>query len=133
MDWSHLFGIKYLASVVGGALIMLGSAIEPSIGIWVVSLGGSLLTVSLGQDQSIFHIFINVMIGLFFGIFGSQIIHTWEPPLPQIAASFFLSMFGVNITQYMIRNLRTNTFSEIVATVIDRIVPWKKEKGGIRE
>jgi uncharacterized membrane protein YjjP (DUF1212 family) len=74
------------------------------------------------------------MIGLFFGIFGSQIIHTWEPLMPQIAASFFLSMFGVNITQYMIRNLRTNTFSEIVATIIDRIIPWKKEKekGGTR-
>jgi len=135
IDWSHLFGIKYFVSIVGGALVMLGSGIEPSVGIWVVSLGGSLLTVSLGQDQSIFNIFINVMIGLFFGIFGSQIIHTWEPLMPQIAASFFLSMFGVNITQYMIRNLRTNTFSEIVATIIDRIIPWKKEKekGGTRE
>jgi hypothetical protein len=134
IDWSHLFGIKYFVSIVGGALVMLGSGIEPSVGIWVVSLGGSLLTVSLGQDQSIFNIFINVMIGLFFGIFGSQIIHTWEPLMPQIAASFFLSMFGVNITQYMIRNLRTNTFSEIVATIIDRIIPWKKEKekGGTR-
>jgi hypothetical protein len=125
MDFSSFFGFKYLISLIGGTLIMIGSAIEPSVGIWVVSLGGSLLTVSLGYDQSIFHIIVNIFIGLFFGIFGSQIIHAWEPILPQIAASFFISMFGVNITQYTIRNLKTSSFTEIVVSIMDRIIPWK--------
>jgi hypothetical protein len=126
VDFASLFGVKSTCSVVGGFLLMVGSSIEPSIGIWVISLGGSLLTVALGEDQSIKKIVLNLCVGLFWGIFGSQIIHVWEPLIPQIAASFFISMFGVHATQYLIRNFKTGNFSDIVVAIFDRIIPWKK-------
>lgn len=126
MDFVNLFGAKSICSVVGGFLLMVGSSIEPSIGIWIISLGGSLLTVALGEDQSIKKIASNLCVGLFWGIFGSQIIHVWEPLIPQIAASFFISMFGVHATQYLIRNFKTESFSDIIVAIFDRIIPWKK-------
>jgi hypothetical protein len=128
LTWTGLFGAKYLAGVVGGFLLMIGAAIEPSVGVWVISLGGSLLTVALGKDQSLKEIAIHMLIGLFFGIFGSQIIHAWWPVIPQIAGSFFISMFGVNTAQYVFRNLDTTSFTDVVATVLEKLIPWKSSK-----
>jgi hypothetical protein len=133
MDIANFFGIKWVLTFIGGGVLMIGSSLEPAIGIWVVSLGGSLLTVSLGEDQSLKRIIIHLIIGLFWGIFGSQIIHAWEPVLPQIAASFFISMFGVHATQYVIRNFSTGSFSDIIVAIFDRIIPWKKNSEIIKE
>ena len=71
----HIFHYKFLFGVLSGFLVMIGSTIEPSVGIWVISLGGSLLTVALGKDQGLGQICLHMVIGLFFGIFGSQVIH----------------------------------------------------------
>lgn len=125
MDLSHFFGIKYCLTVIGGFLVMLGSTVEPSVGIWVISLGGALLTIALGEDQNLIKIISNIIIGLFWGIFGSQVIHAWEPTIPQIADAFFMALFGVNATKYIIRNLQTNSFEDMVIAVVSRIIPWK--------
>lgn len=128
MDLTHIFTLKTACTFLGGFLLMVGSTIEPSVGVWIVSLGGSLLYLSLSDDRSLFLIFVYLVIGLFFGIFGSQLFHAMEPLFPQIALSFLFSIFGVNITYYVIRNLKTTTFVEIIVVVLDKIIPWKGKK-----
>lgn len=123
---TNFFGLKYILGLFAGFLLMLGSMIEPNIGIWVISLGGSLLTVALGKDQTLKQIFLYLIIGLFWGIFGSQILHAWWPIIPQNADAFFLSLFGVNATQYVTRNLESTTFVEIIGTIVSNLLPWKK-------
>jgi len=128
MEFTNFFGLKYVLNGIGGLLLIVGSTIEPSIGVWVISLGGSLLTVALGKDRNSSEIIVNIVVGLFWGIFGSQVVHAYEPLIPQIAASFFLSMFGLHTTFYLFRNLKTSTFTEIVVAIVSRIVPWSKKE-----
>lgn len=128
MDFSftNFFGLKYILGIFSGFLLMIGAAIEPSIGVWVISFGGSLLTVALGKDQSMKQIVLYIVIGLCWGIFGSQITHAWWSIIPQQADAFFIALFGVNATQYVFRNLETTSFLDVVVTVLDRVIPWKK-------
>ncbi len=127
---TSFLGMKSFFTMIGGFLLMIGSTLEPNVAIWIISLGGSLLYIAIGQDQSLKNIFFNLIIGLFFGIFGSQLMHIWEPLLPQIAVSFFLSMFGVSTTQYILRNLKTTSFVDIISAIISKIIPWSSEKSG---
>jgi hypothetical protein len=115
-------------SIVGGFLLMIGSSVEPSVGVWVVSIGGSLLTAALGKDKALYEIFLHIIIGLFWGIFGSQIIHSMFISVPQIAASFFAAMFGVEATWFFIRNFREGSLSSIIVEVLTNLVPWLKKK-----
>lgn len=124
MDFSNLFGIKYFLTLVGGFLLMTGSMVEPSVGVWVVSVGGALLTSAMGKDKSINQIIIHIFIGLCWGIFGSQIIHGLFSSVPQIAASFFAAMFGVEATLYVIRNFREGSLSGFFIDVLTSISPW---------
>ena len=48
--------------------------------------------------------------------------------MPQIAIAFFVSMFGVNTTSYVTRNLQESSFTEVILAIVDRIIPWKKRE-----
>lgn len=120
--------LKSLSTAIGGILILAGQTIEPELGIWVVSLGGSLLGVTMGEDFTIFRVILNIILAIFMGIFGSQIAFVVYPTLPRLADCFILSLFGVPITYYIIRNLKVTSFAEVLLDVIDRIVPWKGNK-----
>jgi len=112
---------KSFIGLVGSFLFMVGASIEPSIGIWIISISGSLLTSTLGKDRSIGSIFFHILIGLGWGIFGSQIIHSQFSSIPQIAACFFAAMFGVEATWFVIRNLKESTFSDLISSIISGI------------
>lgn len=125
--------LKFFLNFLGGFLLMIGSAIEPSIGVWVISIGGSLLTSSLGrEDKTMRMVFIHVIIGIFWGIFASQIIHSMYINIPQVAIAFFAAMFGVEATWYFIRNFRQGSMTtfliEVFTSFLSNIIPWMKKK-----
>ena len=124
IDISQYFGLKYILTVFGGFLVMVGTSIEPQLGIWLVSIGGSLLTISLGADKTFFQIIRNIILGLCWGVFGSQLVHGFEAGIPQIAAAFFLAFFGVSLTGYFTRNLKTGSFQDIFVVILNKLVPW---------
>ena len=118
-----LFPLKFIISFMGGFFIYVGSIIEPSVGVWVISIGGALLTASLGEDKTFVKVITHIFIGLGWGIFGSQIIHGIWINIPQVASAFFSAMFGVEATWYVFRNLRTGSVSEFIASIIGSIIP----------
>ena len=128
MDITQFFGLKYVLTVFGGFFVMVGTAIEPQLGIWLVSIGGSLLTIAVGGDRTFFQIVWNLMVGLCWGVFGSQLFHGIELTTPQIADAFFLSFFGVSLTGYFTRNLKTGNFQDILSLVMNKFMPWKVEE-----
>lgn len=117
--------IKNISVTLGSMLLFAGQSIEPQIGIWVVSLGAGLLWITLGDDASVLHIFFNIILSLFWGIFGSQIAYAAFPMVPRLADCFFLSLFGVPASHYVIRNLKETNFFDIIIAVLDKIIPWK--------
>ncbi len=117
--------IKNISVTLGGALLFAGQVIEPQIAIWVVSLGASLLWVTLGDDASVLKIVVNIFLALFWGIFGSQIAFAIFPIMPRLAECFFLSLFGVPASYYFIRNLKDTNFFDLVTTILDKIIPWR--------
>jgi hypothetical protein len=120
--------IKVITAAIGGYLLALGQSIEPQVAIWVISLGGSLLWITLGEDSSIKKIFFNIVISLMFGIFGSQISFVLWPLLPRLPVCFFLSMFGVPISLYIIRNLKEANITDLISSVLEKLIPWKGKK-----
>lgn len=121
----NFIGFKYLA-IFGAFLLMVGSSIEPSVGVWVVSIGGTLLAVALGRDKSILNILFYIPIGMGWGVFGSEVLHTmW--PVPQIAAAFFASMFGAEATFWAIRSFREGSMGEFMIRVLETFSPFKKK------
>lgn len=122
-QFSMFLIFKNILIAFGGFLLIVGGSFEPSIGIWITSLGGSLIMVALGKDQGFRDILLHIVVGLFCGIFGSQIIHSWYSTIPQIAISFFASVFGVNMIGFVTRNLLTSTFGDL----LEKIMPWKKK------
>lgn len=127
MDFSNYFGLKYFLVSIGGFLLMIGASIEPSVGVWVVSVGGSLVTSALGKDRSFKEIMMHIIIGLCFGIFGSQIVHGVFSVLPQIASSFFLSLFGVEVMTYVLKSFEQGSITDFLIKLVVSIVPWKKK------
>jgi hypothetical protein len=130
VDWAGGLGIKAFLTMIGGFLLMVGGSIEPSIGVWVVSVGGSLLTSSLGKDRSFTQIVLHIIIGLCWGIFGSQIAHGIFPSIPQVASSFFMSLFGVEATWYFFRSFKEGSISKMIVEIASNIgssiaSPWK--------
>ena len=114
---------KFIWSFLGGCLIIIGSTIEPSVGVWVVSVGGTLLTISLGDDKTFKGIFLYLVIGVCFGVFGSQVIHA-TTNIPQIAASFFCSMFGSETTWWLIRSMKEGTAGDFLIDLITKLNPF---------
>ena len=125
--------LKFIWSFLGGCFIIIGSTIEPSVGVWVVSIGGTLLTISLGEDKTFMGIFLYLIIGVCWGIFGSQVIHA-TTSIPQIAGAFFSSMFGSETTWWLIRSMREGTAGDFMIDLItklnpfDRIIPLGRKK-----
>jgi hypothetical protein len=123
MDLSNFFGLKFIFSFFGGALLIIGNHVEPSIGVWIISLGGTLLTASLGVDRTFKGILFYIIVGLGWGIFGSQIIHTlWS--LPQEAVCFFTSMFGGEMTWYILKSMKTGSFGEFFIELVSKLSPF---------
>jgi len=131
VDTTSAWSFKGVLSAIGGFLIMVGSAIEPSVGVWIISISGALLTSSLGKDKTTKIILMHLLIGLGWGIFGSQVIHAEFPLINQQAAAFFSSMFGVEMTWFFIRNLKEVDLGEIISNMLVELFSkfsWKKRK-----
>ena len=127
--WDYVagvFGIKYAIGLTGGVLVMLGANIEPSAGIWIVSMGGTLLSVAFGKDRSLHAIILYLFMGLGWGIFGSQILVSEFPEIPQKAVAFFAGMFGAEATSYVIISLREGSFTELLSKAIGNFKPFGK-------
>ena len=124
-----LFGLKYILTVIGGVLVMLGGAVEPSAGIWIVAMGGTLLTASFGKDRSLHAIILYVCMGLGWGIFGSQLVVSLFPILPQRDLAFFIAMFGAEITWYVIKSLREGSIGGIVGVIVSNFKPFNFKIG----
>jgi hypothetical protein len=121
-----MLGFKYLA-ISGSFLLWVGASIEPSIGVWVISIGGTLLAAALGRDKTFVGILFYIPIAMGWGIFGSQILHSmW--PVPQIAAAFFTAMFGGEATWYIVRSCREGSFSDLIISVVSALTPFKSKK-----
>jgi hypothetical protein len=118
------FGLKYIIGLIGGLLVMLGASIEPQGGIWIVAIGGTLLTASFGKDRSLHAIIIYVFLGLGWGIFGSQILVSIFPSMPQKAFAFFTGMFGAEATLYVINSFREGSFAQFISTIIVNFKPF---------
>lgn len=127
---STTIGLKYILGIIGSFLVMLGYSIEPSSGIWIISMGGTLLTASFGKDRSLHAIILYIFIGLGWGIFGSQLFISIFPILPQKATAFFAAMFGAESTSYVILALREGSITEIIIKFIENFRPinFGKEK-----
>ena len=131
VDTSSFWSVKTALGAIGSFLVMVGAGIEPSVGVWIISISGALLTSSLGEDKTSRSIILHLLIGLGWGIFGSQVIHSEVPLINQQAAAFFSSMFGVETTWFFIRNLKEATFVELVNEIINTIIgkfAWFKKK-----
>ncbi len=107
---------------------MVGGSIEPSVGIWVVSLGGSLLYLALGPDKGFIEVLFYLIFGVCWGISGSQVIHSISA-IPQLAAAFFSSMFGSEATWYILRSFRNGDAGSFLLALADKVNPF----GGIKE
>lgn len=121
--------IKLISGVLGSFLLLVGGSIEPQVGVWVVSVGGSLLAIALGPDKNFWQVCLYLICGLFWGIFGSQVIHAISP-IPQPAAAFFSSIFGSEATFYVMRSLRQGDMSNFFLALVEKINPFSgmKEK-----
>jgi hypothetical protein len=116
METSFL-SIKGLLGSIGGFMLITGSQIEPSVGVWVISLGGALLHSTFGKDYRMITVFSHIVIGLFCGIFGSQIVHAVSPIINQIAAAFFMSLIGVEMVLFAVRNFQVSTFTGVIQVI----------------
>ena len=123
---STFYGLKIFVIFLGSSLVMIGSGIEPSLGIWIISLGGTLLTAALGKDKTFTGILFYLPTGIGWGIFGSQVIHSVSL-VPQTASAFFMAMFGGEATFYIIKSFRESTFFEFMLEVINALTPFKKK------
>ena len=128
-----LFGLKYLIGVIGGVLVMIGSSIEPSAGIWIVAMGGTLLTAAFGRDRSLHAIVLYVFMGLGWGIFGSQIIYSLFPVVPQKAVAFFIAMFGAEATSWVLKAMREGSITELLTKLISNFKPFNFINKGSKE
>jgi hypothetical protein len=114
---------KSIVSFIGGLFIIVGVNVEPSVGVWVISLGGTLLTVSLGSDKTVKGILLYMVMGLFWGVFGSQVIHA-TTQVPQVAGAFFAAMFGAEMTWFLIRSMREGSVGEFLIDLIAKLNPF---------
>jgi hypothetical protein len=121
MDSTIAF-LKIIFGVITYFFASIVYSIEPSVGVWIVSISGSLLTISFGKDYSVGVVIVHILIGLGWGIFGSQLVHAEYISLPQLPTSFFAAMFGVELTWFFIRNLQITSFSSIIESTIDTIM-----------
>ena len=122
-------GIKYLFGMLGSILIYLGSTIEPQVGIWVIAMGGTFLTASFGRDRTLHGIILYICLGLGCGIFGSQLINSLFPSIPQKAIAFFAAMFGGDFTWRAISGIREVSFTLLVETIIKNFKPFNIVNG----
>jgi hypothetical protein len=113
---SIVVSIKYYLGVLSGYMLLLGAMIEPSVGVWVVSIAGALLTATLGADRNVARFLAHILIGLCWGIFGSQIVHSYMN-IGQVPASFVTGLFGVELTWFGIRTLRTASLVEMIEAI----------------
>ena len=128
---SNWFGFKFIWIALGWTFIVIGSTVEPSVGVWVVSIGGTLLTISLGEDKTLKGMFLYLIIGICWGVFGSQVIHAMTA-IPQVAAAFFAAMFGSEMTWFIIRSMKSGSVGGFLLEIIARVNPFTdilKKKG----
>ena len=118
----NFFG--FILSFIGGLLLLIGNHVEPLIGVWIISLGGTLLTASLGEDKTFKGILFYLIVGLGWGIFGSQIIHALWEVLPQEAVCFFTSMFGGEMTWYILRSMKQGSIGDFFIELIAKLIPF---------
>ena len=125
-----LFGLKYLLGLLGSTLITVGALIEPSAGIWIVAIGGTLLSASFGKDRSLHGIIIYIAIGIGWGIFASQLLEGFWPFIPQRAFAFFASMFGAEVTWYCINSIREGSITNLIVSIVTNFKPvnFNKDK-----
>jgi len=119
--------LKAYSGILGGFLLMVGGSIEPSVGIWVVSAGGSLLYLALGPDKRFSGAIFYLFFGICWGVFGSQVIHAISA-IPQLAAAFFASMFGSEATWYIMRSFRRGDASSFLLTMVEKVNPFSSVK-----
>jgi hypothetical protein len=115
MDIILLDYVKNILGFIFGFFIVIGSSVEPSLNIWIVSIFGALITAIYGFDKNVSMFLSHIFLGLGCGIFGSQLAHFWFN-ISQVPVSFFFSVLGVEFIWFMKRNFKETKFIDLLST-----------------
>jgi hypothetical protein len=90
----------WVAAVWTALALFVASNVEPQAGVWVAAVSGGLLSGMVGIDRPFLRRAAHFGLGVFVGIFSSQIILeviSLKTPQSRVAVAFFCALFAEKI------------------------------------